>query len=138
MDCSVAAKWVLYEADHAQALSLLEEEKDGRLILIAPDLLLIEFASMIAKRVRRKHMLPTEAVGALRGFEQVVPVLFETRPLVEAALHVAVEGQVSLWDSVYLALALQHRCPLITADRRLFRGRSPRQPAIRLLDASRH
>ena len=41
-------------------------------------------------------------------------------------------------SSVYLALALEHGCPLITADRRLFRGHSPRHPAIRLLKTDNH
>jgi predicted nucleic acid-binding protein len=127
----VAVKWVLYEPGHVQALRLLEEELSGSLMLIAPDLLLTEFASLIAKRVRRKHMSAAEAIDAFHRFEESVPALFETRPLVEAALNLAVDGQMSLRDSVHLAL--EHRCPLITADRRLFRGHSPHYRAIRLL-----
>jgi predicted nucleic acid-binding protein len=134
VDCSVAAKWVLHEAGHVQALRLLEEEKSGSLVLIAPDLLLTEFASLITKRVRRKHMSAAQAIDAFRRFEEAVPALFETRPLVEAALHLAVNGQLSLWDAVYLALAVEHNCPLITADRRLFRSGASRHPAIRLLE----
>ena len=29
---------------------------------------------------------------------------------------------MSLWDSVYVAVAVEHRCPFLTADRRLFRA----------------
>jgi hypothetical protein len=89
----VAVKWVLYEPGHVQALRLLEEELSGSLMLIAPDLLLTEFASLIAKRVRRKHMSAAEAIDAFYRFEESVPALFETRPLVEAALNLAVDGQ---------------------------------------------
>ncbi len=53
VDCSVAVKWVLHEAGHVEALHLLEEEKSGSLFLIAPDLLLTEFASVIARRAGR-------------------------------------------------------------------------------------
>ena len=56
VDCSVAAKWVLHEADSATALHLLDQQESGRVLLIAPDLLLIEFASLIAKRTRREQM----------------------------------------------------------------------------------
>jgi len=63
-----------------------------------------------------------------------MPALFETRPLVGAALQLAVDRQLSLWDSVYLALAIEYDCPLITADRRLFRNGRSRHPSIRLLD----
>jgi predicted nucleic acid-binding protein len=57
--------------------------------------------------------------------------LFATRPLLSRALELALHYQMSLWDCVYLALAIEHDCPLITADRRLFKGR--RHPNIRLL-----
>ena len=48
-------------------------------------------------------------------------------------LRLALPNQISLWDCVYLALAIEQDCSLITADRRLFRGNAPRHPAIRLL-----
>lgn len=133
MDCSVAAKWVLHEAGHAEALHLLQEEKSGRVTLIATDLLLTEFASLIAKRVRRKQILPTEASDAFRLLEEHATILFETRLLLGAALQLALDRHTSLWDCVYLALAIQHNCPLITADQRLFRADRGRHPAIRLL-----
>ena len=133
MDCSVAAKWVLHEAGHAEALHLLQEEKSGRVILIAPDLLLTEFASLIAKRVRRKQMLPSQASDAFRLVEEYATTLLETRLFLGAALQLALDRHASLWDCVYLALAIAHDCPLITADRRLFRGGIGRYPAIRLL-----
>ena len=133
MDCSVAAKWVLHEADHVQALHLLQEEKSGKVILIAPDLLLVEFASLIAKRVRRKQISAAEADHSFRLMEESAPALFETRPLVSAALDLALRHQMSLWDCVYLALAIEHGCPLLTADRRLFRGGHGPHPSLRLL-----
>jgi predicted nucleic acid-binding protein len=133
LDCSVTAKWVLHEAGHAEALRLLQEEKSGQVSLIAPDLLLMEFASLIAKRVRRLQIPAAQAADTFRLLRQVAPVLFDTRPLLDAALQLALHRHVSLWDSVYLALAIQHNCPLITADRRLFRYSKSRLPAIRLL-----
>ena len=44
VDCSVAAKWVLDEAA-ADAADLLDSDRAGKVSLIAPDLLLAEFAS---------------------------------------------------------------------------------------------
>jgi predicted nucleic acid-binding protein len=133
VDCSVAAKWILHEAGHTQALHLLHEEEAGNVSLIAPDLLLTEFASLIAKRARRKQMLVTEAQDAYRLLERFATVLFDTRPLLDAALQLALASHGSLWDCVYLALAIEHRCSLVTADRRLFRSSGSRHPAIRLL-----
>jgi predicted nucleic acid-binding protein len=64
VDCSVAAKWILHEAGHAQALHLLHEEESGKVSLIAPDLLLTEFASLIMKRAGRKRILVAKARDA--------------------------------------------------------------------------
>lgn len=134
VDCSVAAKWVLDETDRVQALRLLQEEKTGDVSLISPDLLLAEFASLLAKRTRRKQISASEAQNAFRLLEESAPVLFEMRPLLGPALELALRNQLSLWDCVYLALALEHGCPLITADRRLFRSGRGGHPAIRLLE----
>jgi predicted nucleic acid-binding protein len=133
VDCSVAAKWELQEPGRPEALRLLDEQESGAILLIAPDLLLIEFASLIAKHVRRAQMPTAQAYWAFRLMETAELRLFET---LGAAVDLAFNNQMSLWDSVHLAL--EHRCPLITADRRLFRGHSPRHPAIRLLKTSNH
>ncbi|MGP0074136.1 MAG: type II toxin-antitoxin system VapC family toxin [Bryobacteraceae bacterium] len=138
VDCSVAAKWVLHETDRPQALRLLQQEKTGEVSLISPDLLLTEFASLLAKRTRRKQMSLSEAQDAFRLLEDSAPVLFETLPLLEPALNLALQNHMSLWDCVYLALAIDQNCAFITADRRLFRGHSLPQPAIRLLNSSDH
>lgn len=133
VDCSVAPKWVLQESGRAEALGLLDEQESGNILLIAPDLLLTEFAGLIAKRTRRKQMPAAHGHHAFRLMEQSELRLFETRQLLGHALDIAINGQVSLWDSVYLALAIEHNCPLVIADRRLFRGKCGRHPAIRLL-----
>jgi len=52
----VAAKWMLPEPDSAAALELFVRYEAGEISLIAPDLLLAEFASVLAKRSRRKQI----------------------------------------------------------------------------------
>jgi predicted nucleic acid-binding protein len=133
VDCSVAAKWVLAEPGEVEAFRLLNEQALGELSLIAPDLLLMEFAGLIAKRTRRKQMPVAEATQAFRLMEESELRLFESRPLLGHALDLALNNQMSLWDCVYLALALEHNCPMITADRRLYKAGIGRHPAIRLL-----
>lgn len=133
VDCSVAAKWVLVEPGEMDAFRLLDQQALGELSLIAPDLLLMEFASLISKRTRRKQMSPAEGYQAFRLMEEAELRLFETRPLLERALDLAINHQMSLWDCVYLPLAAEHDCPLVTADRRLFRSGTGRHPVIRLL-----
>ncbi len=61
------------------------------------------------------------------------PRLFDMRPRLFAALEMSLQCQLSLWDCVYLALALEHDCPVLTADRRLFRAGEGRHPFVRLV-----
>jgi hypothetical protein len=49
----VAAKWVLLEPGREPALELFDRYLAGEVLLIAPDILLAEFASLVAKRSRR-------------------------------------------------------------------------------------
>jgi predicted nucleic acid-binding protein len=94
-----------------------------------PEMLVVD-CSVAATRRKQPD---AEGHEAFRLMEESEVRLFETRPLLGRALDLALNNQMSPWDCVYLALALEHDCPMITADRRLFKGNSGRHPAIRLL-----
>jgi predicted nucleic acid-binding protein len=133
LDCSVAAKWVLPEPDRPIAMKWLDRHWSGEIILIAPDLILVEFASLITKRWRQRTISVAEARTAFAFMMESAPQLFDTRPLLPSALELSLEHQISVWDCVYLALALEHNCPVLTADVRLFRAGRSRHPSIRLM-----
>jgi predicted nucleic acid-binding protein len=133
LDCSVAAKWVLSEPDRAPALRLLDRYASGEISLIAPDLLLAEFASLLAKHSRRKLISAQQARHAFQLMTQCAPTLFDMRPWLLRALDLALHYHMSLWDCVYLDLALEHNCSLLTADRRLLRAGGGRHASIQLV-----
>ena len=133
LDCSVAAKWVLSEPGRAAALELFERYASGQVLLIAPDILLAEFASLVAKRNRRKQISAGQAHDAFSLMTKSAPKLFDTRPRLSRALDLSLQYQLSLWDCVYLALALEHDCPVLTADLRLFRAGRSGHPSVRLV-----
>ena len=91
LDCSVASKWVLPEPDRAPALGLLEQYAAGEVLLIAPDLLLAEFASLIAKRNRRKEISAERAQAAFRLMTKCAPRLFDMRPRLPRALDLSLQ-----------------------------------------------
>jgi predicted nucleic acid-binding protein len=101
--------------------------------LIAPDLLLLEVASLLAKRHRRDQISAEQARDAFRLMRKSAPELLDTRPRLGRALELAFRYQMSLWDCVYLALAIERDCPFLTADQRLFRAGTGRHPALRLI-----
>jgi len=133
LDCSVAAKWIFPEPGRAAALDLYERYGSGNISLIAPDILLAEFASMLAKRNRRRQISAEQATQAFALMTKCTPRLYDAHPLLFHALDLSLQHQLSLWDSIYLALALEHDCPVLTADLRLFRAGRGRHPALRLV-----
>ena len=133
VDCSVAAKWILPEPGRVAAVDLFDQHLRGDITLIAPDLLVAEFASLLARRCRRKEISTQQAFDAFSLMERIAPRLFSFHELAPQALALAVNSQISFWDSVYVALAIQHACPFITADGRLFRGAHARHPSIQML-----
>ena len=133
LDCSVAAKWVLPEPDRQPALSLFEQYTSGKILLIAPDLLLAEFSSLVAKHHRRKLISAEQATEALALMTRCAPRILETLPRLARALDLSLKYHLSLWDCVYLAVGQEYDCPVVTADQRLFRAGKTGMPSVRLL-----
>lgn len=137
VDCSVVAKWVLPEPSRAAAVRLMERYQSGEIMLLAPELLLVEGASLLAKRHRRKQLSIQQTRDAFRFLLDFAPRLIELRPRLSRALELSLQSGLSLWDCVYVAVAIEHRCPLITADRRLHMGAAKRYSFVQLLEEGR-
>jgi predicted nucleic acid-binding protein len=87
--------------------------------LEAPDLLLIECANILWKKVTLADLNPREAGECWQLLLQA-PIQFTSSPdLLDTALRISLDLKHPVYDCVYLALALQLEVPLITADRRL-------------------
>ena len=113
IDASVAIKWVIDEAGSARAASLLTGSR-----LVAPDLLLVECANVLWKKVRRAELSAEEALVAIRLLQQADVELVPTRHLADQAVRLALELDHPVPDCLYLALALANDWILITADDR--------------------
>jgi predicted nucleic acid-binding protein len=116
IDASVAAQWYFPGRLTAHADALLA----GNCDLLAPDLLYLEIAELLARRVRLGEI---DEEGARAVLAELRQVPFEWTPvstLVPAAMGLALRADLRLFDSVYLALAMQADCSLVTADRKLY------------------
>lgn len=114
VDASVAAKWVLREADSEAARRIVEQAR-----LMAPDLLWAELGSLLRRRQRKGELTAAqsrEMLLTLRAFPIRTHRMF---PLLPLALEIAMAIGHSVYDCVYLALADEENCPMVTADRRL-------------------
>jgi predicted nucleic acid-binding protein len=113
VDSSVAIKWVVKEADSDKARSIAQAT------LEAPDLLLIESANILWKKVMIADLSPPEANDRWQLLVQA-PIQYTPSPdLLDTALRISIDLKHPVYDCVYLALALRLDVPLITADNRL-------------------
>ena len=77
-----------------------------------------------------------QAAAAFRFVLGNLPILEESETVSEVALQLAVAHGCTYYDCLYLALAMERRCDLITADEKFFFGGSPRFPDDSTPDSS--
>lgn len=115
VDSSVAVKWIAQEPGSQAARDIIESGDR----LIAPEHILFEVANALRKKLAQGIIHRVQATGgvlvAARAFDELV----STRPLLEAALDLAIDLNHPVYDCIYLALAARERVPLLTADQRL-------------------
>ena len=112
VDASVAAKWFVPEVHSAAAARIL----DAEVALYAPDLIGPEFGNIVWKKVRREELLREEAADIIGAFAMVPLEIRSSALLLPAAFELAIELDRTVYDSLYLALAVAEDCALITAD----------------------
>nr|WP_319375677.1 type II toxin-antitoxin system VapC family toxin [uncultured Methanoregula sp.] len=89
---------------------------------ITVDLAVTDAANVAAKRILSGADSPDDMKIMLHDAIKFIEVLCETIPsrdLVEPALDLACELDISLYDALFVAAAVQHRAPLFTADKAL-------------------
>jgi predicted nucleic acid-binding protein len=122
LDASVAAKWIFpgsTESYAQQADNLLRSYKQGQLEFVVPDLFWSELANFLWKGVRRKEI---SAATAETSLQQMTTHGFPTIPsqtILPQALSIAISFDRAIYDSVYVALAVEQKASLVTADEKL-------------------
>jgi len=112
IDASVAVKWVLPEADSAQAAALRTTDDD----LIAPSLAWAEVGSAISKAARRGDVTAGDARESLQIAMAHYHRLLPLDEFAERAIELAIGLGHPIYDCFYLALAERENAPLVTAD----------------------
>lgn len=116
VDASVAAKWFIPEEHSEIALRLLNGDDE----LFAPDLLYAEFGNIVWKKQRRGELQVEQAKKAVLGLRAVPIRVHASKSLLDLALEIACALDRSVYDSLYLSLAVTKDSVLVTADRRLY------------------
>ena len=124
VDASVVLKWLMPQESLAEgALAIRQGHIDGRQPCACPELLLYEVANALITKSRVPF---EEAIAgiALVLNDELLRYPFEDSDYV-AALRMAREQGLSLYDAAYVALAKQLGCQFVTADRQLYQRTRP-------------
>jgi predicted nucleic acid-binding protein len=86
---------------------------------IAPELLLAEAANVINKKQLTGELSRDESVRLLDDLLSVPIRLFPHRPVILRAFELARDHRLTVYDTLYLALAEEHGAVVFSADRKI-------------------
>jgi predicted nucleic acid-binding protein len=116
VDASVAVKWMLPEPLAAKATRLQSPAHR----LHAPSFIEVELANVLWKKLRQGLLTRTEADAFVAQLPNLLLMRHADSALVPAAFDLADRTARSVYDCMYLALAIQVGGQMVTADDRLF------------------
>lgn len=116
VDSSVVMKWYVPEVHQAEALRL----RASGAALHAPGLVNVEMAAILWKKLRKGELTRRDADDILNDFTALATVTrYPSGPLVLSALDIAHRSGRTVYDCLYLALAVQLGGRMVTADEKL-------------------
>lgn len=131
LDASVAVKWAIPAANEtltAESVQLLKRYQDGAVTFIVPDVFWAELGNVFWKGVHQRRW---PRGFAERAASDMRKRNFSTVPSLELladALEIALSNDRSVYDCLYVALAVRSRTEMITADERLANALAARLP----------
>jgi len=120
LDASFAVAWVAGELEDSAAVREFSDRLSaGTAQPQAPELFLAESANALWKSVRRGLRTIEDGVEMFGNILEAEVELHRHRDLATPALDLALRRGISVYDALYVALALRDVLPLFTADQRL-------------------
>lgn len=120
VDASLLVKWYIPEQLSEQAQEIMLSAIKGEASLLAPDLILSEVGNVLWKKGRRGELTPEEIREIADAVIQLSLVtMVSSNVLLPGALEIALTNDRTVYDSLYMALAVAEEAVFVTADRRL-------------------
>ena len=120
MDASIIMKYLVQEAETPFVLGMMYDLiNDEKAIIAVPDLLYLECANMLWKKVQRQEMSIQTAEETLDDLAEIALSMTPAPELFTRALRLACDYGITAYDACYLALAERLGVPLLIADARL-------------------
>lgn len=125
IDASVLVKWYVAEPDLAEEAQFLTDE---RFDLHAPELIIPEIGNILWKKYRHGQLTKTQVLTIVgRSCMEEELTLHSHETLFESSVQLAMETGQTVYDWMYLALALALDVPFVTADQRFSNALKPTQ-----------
>jgi predicted nucleic acid-binding protein len=131
VDANVAVKWCLpslREELVTEAEELLASSRRDEVQFLVPDLFWVELANALWKAVRRNEISSDNAAAAMSFLRDLDIATAPSIDIVPQALDLAISYGRTVYDSLYVALAIQSKSEMITADERLANALAARFP----------
>lgn len=131
LDASVAAKWMLPRANEDlvdQAEALLAKHTIGDIEFVVPDLFWIECGNLLWRAIRRKRCSQAFAERGLKKLQELRLITVSSTDLITRAFSIATTCHSTVYDSVYVVLAMSSGMDLVTADDKLVKTVGSRFP----------
>jgi predicted nucleic acid-binding protein len=125
----------LPEKDSPKAVKLRNDFRRDIHELIAPDIFPAEIAHALTRAERRKIIRPPQGTKRFLAVMRFPPVLYSYLSLLPKAFALSSALRVGAYDCLYVSLAEQEGCELVTADDKLIRNLRPHFPFILDLNA---
>ena len=116
VDASVAAKWVVAEEHSARAVLLLGCDE-----IHVPEHWLAEAVNVLWSKVLKGDLEGSDAEERMTALMRAPVIGAPVAGLMPRAFAISVAHAVTIYDSLYVALAVERGIPVVTADERLVR-----------------
>jgi predicted nucleic acid-binding protein len=113
VDASAVVPWLIQTPFSIAARRLKPEVNK------APAILLLEATNALLKYVRARRIGEDDLTRAITSLTASLDEVVDDIPLLPHATRIALANDHKIYDCLYLALALDRREPLATADRRM-------------------
>ncbi len=115
VDASVVVQYAIAQVYTPEARILVARMYQSEQLYI-PEFCLLECVNVLWKTVRFQGLPQVQAEQMVHELLALPFQIMPIRHLLPRALQIGLSSQLALYDSLYIALALNLNCPLITVD----------------------
>ncbi len=118
LDASVMVKGFSEEINSEKAHRLIKKHLEGEILIIVPELIFLEITNALKYKKKDEESIKKVSKD-LFNFQFKVEKI--TEPLLSKAIQISIKNNLTIYDSLYIAISQFYGAPLITADSALYK-----------------